>query len=72
MCLHPPPSPPPQAMQLSQVDGTEEEKYHALQKLMRKLQLEDEDIALAIAIANSLMEDARRESERAELEQVCV
>jgi hypothetical protein len=33
---------------------------------------QDEDVALAIAIANSLKDMARSQSELAELEQVCV
>lgn len=41
-----------------------------LQKAMRALQLEDEDPAMALAIAASLRDQAARDAELADIEQV--
>ena len=57
-------------MAVSQNTQEREAQWQQLQALMRRLQLEDEDPALAIAIANSLRGVNDMDQELAELEQV--
>lgn len=59
-----------QVVRVSQADYEADAKVQELRKLMRSLQLQDEDVALAIAIAESLRDAALRDAEMADLEQV--
>lgn len=54
---------------LSQAESKGAKDIERLDDLMRDLQIEDEEIAMAMAMANSLQDDARRQGELAELEQ---
>ncbi len=60
----------PQAMAISNRLHAEWKEADQLQKTMRALQLEDEDPALALAIAASLRDQAARDAELADIEQV--
>ena len=57
-------------MTLSQSAQERDVQAAQLQNLMRHLQMEDEDPAMAIAIANSLKGQNQMDSELADLEQV--
>lgn len=56
-----------EAIKLSEVVNQTEAQKNRLIQLMRALQLEDEDVAMAIAIANSLRDQVRVDTELAEL-----
>ncbi|KAG2484245.1 hypothetical protein HYH03_016890, partial [Edaphochlamys debaryana] len=58
-----------EAMALSARLANEWDEINQLQKVMRALQLEDEDIALPIAIARSLRDGVRADYELADIEQ---
>mmetsp|Transcript_1667 Transcript_1667/g.3732 ORF Transcript_1667/g.3732 Transcript_1667/m.3732 type:complete len:539 (-) Transcript_1667:759-2375(-) len=58
-----------EALRQSESVNAQEMRIAQLRNLMRSLQLEDEDVAMVIAIANSLRDQATAEAELADLEQ---
>ncbi|KAG1655502.1 hypothetical protein FOA52_008521 [Chlamydomonas sp. UWO 241] len=58
-----------EAIKISTLSGEIDLQRERLMALMRSLQLEDEDVALAIAITNSLRDQARADTEAADINQ---
>ncbi|MEW5304626.1 MAG: hypothetical protein WDW36_007225 [Sanguina aurantia] len=62
-------APPPQALQVSRTLGESDGKRRELQQALRLLQLEDEDVAMAAALAASLKDCAAADTELADINQ---
>ncbi|MEW5318609.1 MAG: hypothetical protein WDW38_009819 [Sanguina aurantia] len=60
---------PPQALQVSRTLGESDGKRRELQQALRLLQLEDEDVAMAAALAASLKDCAAADTELADINQ---